>query len=113
MTTADDAESALTILYRDCLEIYERARTEVTNMKSDGTQQRYAPVRYKQQIERAYEANELVPAIARIVRRPTTGFQHLEEAGRPDLMLEHSFSTRRSPYHQLFLPRTVALAHQR
>jgi hypothetical protein len=68
-------------LYDDALEIYEHARRDVLIPRSDGTQQKYTATRYKQQIERAYENNELVPAIARIIRSPTTGFGHLENAG--------------------------------
>src|SRR5262245_36872419 len=46
--------AAMQQLYADALDIYERARREVTIEKSDGTTQKYAPVRYKQQIERAF-----------------------------------------------------------
>jgi len=79
---------ALELLYADATEIYERAREEVTIERADGTRQRYAAVRYKQQIDRGYACNELVPTLARIVRRRTTGFGHLEGARRPDLMVE-------------------------
>jgi hypothetical protein len=100
-------------LYEDALEIYERARTEVTIERSDGTRQRYAPVRYKQEIERGHDDGTLVPTIARILRRPTLGFSHLEEAERPDLMLETLVLDQAKPYHHLFSPKTVELARAR
>ena len=48
--TAAVTQTALEQLYEDALEIYERARAEVTIPRSDGTHQKYAAVRYKQQI---------------------------------------------------------------
>src|SRR5687767_10304099 len=95
MSTGDsnDLQGALEQLYEDALELYERARTEVTIPRSDGGQQRYAPVRYKQQIERGHANNELVPTVARIIRRPTLGFGHLEDAGRPASCSRRSSST--------------------
>ena len=104
---------ALERLYKDALEIYERARAEVTIPRRDGTRQKYAPVRYKQQIERAYQNNELVPAIARTIKQETVGFSHLEAAGRPDLMLETLVLDKTKPYHHLFDPKTVRIAQQR
>jgi len=111
--STNSAREALDHLYADALEIYERARAEVTIPRSDGTRQRYAPVRYKQQIERAYQNNELVPAIARTVKKPTIGFGHLEAADRPDLMLETLVLDQTKPYHHLFDPKTVRIAHPR
>ncbi|MDQ5820579.1 MAG: hypothetical protein M3540_03975 [Actinomycetota bacterium] len=109
----DSAREALERLYADALEIYEQARTEVTIPRSDGTRQKYAPVRYKQQIERAYQNNELVPAIARTIKQTTIGFGHLEAAGRPDLMLETLVLDKEKPYHRLFDPKTVRIAERR
>lgn len=110
---ASDVQSALDQLYADALEIYERARQEVTIPRSDGRRQKYAAVRYKQQIDKAYEEGELVPAIARIVRKPTLGFGHLEAAGRPDLMVETLVLDTTKPYHRFFTPTTVETARQR
>jgi hypothetical protein len=108
-----DPKALLQQLYDDALEIYEVARREVTISRSDGGEQKYAAVRYKQQIERAYANDELVPAIARIVRRPTLGFGHLEEAGRPDLMLETLVLDESKPYHHLFSQQTIQAARAR
>ena len=115
MSVADSGRTrhALEQLYQDALEIYERAREEVTIPRSDGTRQKYAAVRYKQQIERAFENDELVPAVARIIRRPTVGFGHLEDAERPDLMLETLVLDETRPYHFLFTPKTVQTARER
>ena len=116
MAIAEDpvgTKAAMAQLYSDALDIYERARREVTIEKSDGTTQKYAPVRYKQQIERAFEDDALVPSIARIIRRPTTGFGHLEKAERPDLMLETLVLDTSRPYHRFFSQSTVQLARER
>jgi hypothetical protein len=111
LATADKTE--LDQLYDDLMDIYERARAEVTIPRSDGRRQRYAAVRFKQQIERARKNGELVPAVARIVRKPTLGFGHLEAAGRPDLMVETLVIDGSKPYHRLFTAKTVAAARQR
>jgi hypothetical protein len=105
--------AAIDQLYADLLEIYERARQEVTIPRADGTRQKYAANRFKQQIDRAYAAGELVPAVAKIVRRPTTGFGHLEEARRPDLMVETLVIDAGKPYHRFFSATTVETARQR
>lgn len=110
---ASTTESELDLLYEDLMELYERAREEVTIPRSDGHRQKYAPVRFKQQIERARERDELVPAVTRIVRKPTLGFGHLEAAGRPDLMVETLVLDGSKPYHRLFTPTTVATARKR
>jgi hypothetical protein len=106
-------KSALVQLYADALEIYERARTEVTIERSDGSRQHYAPVRFKQEIDRGRDEGTLVPTVARILRRPTLGFSHLEAAGRPDLMLETLVLDETKPYHHLFTAKTVELARAR
>jgi hypothetical protein len=109
----DETQTALVQLYEDALEIYERAREEVTIPSSDGGRQEYAAVRYKQLSDRAWENDALVPAVAAIIRRPTLGFGHLEDAGRPDLMLESRVLDPTKPYHRLFTPKTVQTARDR
>jgi hypothetical protein len=99
-------------LYADCLDICERSREVMIN-KSDGTTQKYAPTRLKQQIDRAYEKNLLVPAVAKVVRDTTKGFGHLADAGREDLMVESLVVDRSRPYHGLFSAATVATARDR
>lgn len=110
---AQQAHDAMNQLYADALDIYERARREVTIERSDGRRQKYAPTRYKQQIEKGYEEEALVPAVARIIRRPTLGFGHLEEANRPDLMLETLVLDADKPYHRFFSSTTVETARER
>lgn len=107
------ANAALKELYADATEIYERARAEVMIDRKDGRRQRYAPTRFKQQIDKGHEEGMLVPTVARIVRRPTLGFGHLEAAGRPDLMLETLVLDAEKPYHRLFSPATIEVARQR
>jgi hypothetical protein len=108
-----DPDGSIELLYRDALEIYEVARREVTIPRRDGTRQKYAAVRYKQQIERAYSKGELVSAITRIISRRTEGFGHLEEANRPDLMVESLVLDTSKPYHRLFSSATVDTARAR
>lgn len=112
-TSHEPTAAAIEALYADALEIYERARTEVTIERRDGSRQRYAATRYKQQIDKGYPEGLLVPVIARIIRRPTLGFGHLEAAGRPDLMLETLVLDAKRPYHGLFAPETVRIARAR
>jgi hypothetical protein len=109
----DEADRAITLLYEDALEIYERAREEVTIERSDGKQQKYAAVRYRRQIEEGWENRALVPTIAKIVRKPTLGFGHLENAGRPDLMVETLVLNERKPYHRFFTEKTIQAARAR
>jgi hypothetical protein len=109
----DEAQTALALLYEDAIEIYERARTEVLIDRSDGTRQKYAAVRYKQQVDKGWEKGELVPTIAKIVRKPTLGFGHLEKAERPDLMVETLVLNEAKPYHRFFTVKTVETARER
>ncbi len=104
---------ALEQLYEDAIEIYERARKEVTIARKDGSRQRYAPIRFKRQIDRGHESDMLVPAVASIVRRSTRGFGHLEDAERPDLMLEALVLDPSKPYHGFFSAPTVNVARER
>ena len=104
---------AMNQLYEDALEIYERARAEVMIPRSDGRQQRYAANRYKQQIDKGRDEDSLVPTIARIIRRPTVGFNHLLEAGRSDLMVENLVVDLTKAYHRFFSPNTIETARER
>jgi hypothetical protein len=100
-------------LYADSMEIYERARKEVTIPRADGRRQMYAAVRYRKQIQDGYSEGNLVEAISRVVRRRTQGYGHLEAAERPDLMVETLVLDENKPYHHLFPTATVAAAQAR
>jgi hypothetical protein len=113
MGPSDGTDPLTELLYRDALDIYERARREVTIPRKDGRRQRYAANRYKQQIDRAHADHQLVSAIGRIVSRHTQGFGHLEDAERPDLMVEALVIDPGKPYHQLFPAMTVRTARER
>lgn len=114
MTRDQDAipDSRIEQLYADCIDLYERSR-EVMIPRNDGTMQKYAPTRFKQQIDRAYKADALVPAVASIVRDATKGFGHLADAGREDLMVETLVVDESRSYHGLFSATTVATARAR
>jgi hypothetical protein len=109
----EELSNALERLYRDCQYIYETARREVTIPRIDGTVQKYAAIRFMQQIDRAYADGRLVRAVESIVERRTAGFGHLEAAGREDLMLETFLLDRAKPYHLLISDRTRAIAEAR
>jgi hypothetical protein len=109
----DGTSAALENLYDDALDIYDRARDEVLIPRKDGSTQKYAAVRFKQQIDKGREEGMIVPTIARIVRKPTTGFGHLQEAGRHDLMVENLVIDPDKPYHHLFSAETVKVAKKR
>jgi hypothetical protein len=110
---SDDPDAIIELLYQDAVEIYERARREVTIPRKDGRYQKYAANRYKQQIDKAHAEHRLVAAIGQIVSRPTQGFGHLENAGRDDLMVETLVLDASKPYHQLFPAATVEMARER
>ena len=57
--------------------------------------------------------NELVPTIARIVRKKTLGFGHLVTAEREDLLLETLILDERKPYHRFFTAKTLDAARDR
>ncbi len=48
-----------------------------------------------------------MPTIAGIVKKPTLGFSHFEEARRPDLCLETLVLDESKPYHRFFVAKTV------
>jgi hypothetical protein len=106
-------DAALDDLYEDAVQIYDRAREEVLIPRRDGTLQKYAAVRFKQQIDKGHEEGMIVPTIARIVRKPTVGFGHLKNAGRYDLMLENLVIDPVKSYHHLFADQTVQVAKKR
>lgn len=112
-TPTDADRAALAVLYDDCCHIYETARREVTIRRGDGTTQKYAAIRFKQQMDRAHAEGRLLAAVARTVERRTTGFGHLANAGRVDLMLETFVLDESRPYHDLFDARTLQAARDR
>jgi hypothetical protein len=110
----DEREAALRLLYQDAMRLYERARDEVTIQWSDGRTGPYVAVRYKQAIEKTQDNKALlVPTIARIVKKRTIGFGHLEAANRPDLMVETLVLDTTKPYHRFFTSATIDVARQR
>jgi hypothetical protein len=110
--TATDA--ALELLYEDAMNIYFGAREAVEIQRIDGVWTPYTAMRYRPQIEKC-EHNKplLVPTIAGIIKKRTSGFDHLAEAGLPNLMLEALVLDETKPYHRFFHPTTLAIAKQR
>lgn len=108
-----DVAEAMEALYNDAIEIYDRARTEVTIERRDGTSQKYAAIRFKQEFDKAHEEGTLVSTVARIIRRATTGLEHLVTARRYDLLLENLVVDTTKPYHRFFTAKTVETARRR
>jgi len=109
----DEVEAAMTALYEDAIAIYERARREVTIPRKDGGTQKYAAVRFKQEIDKARQEGTLTATVARIIRKPTLGLGHLAAANRHDLMLENLVLDEAKPYHRFFTPNTIDTARVR
>jgi hypothetical protein len=109
----EGTEDTLRRLYEDAFEIYERARAEVNIERKDGRTQKYAAIRFRRQVEDGLRDERLPQAIARMVKKQTRGFGHLEKAGRADLMLETLVADPKRPYHSLFSKATVAAAEAR
>ncbi len=109
----EDLTAAMDQLYADAIDIYERARQEVLIPRSDGTWQKFAAVRYKRQIDNGRENGELVPTVAKIIKKRTTGVDHLEAAGRTDLLLENLVLDPSKLYHRFFTAKTKETARRR
>ncbi|MDP9344408.1 MAG: hypothetical protein M3P44_01550 [Actinomycetota bacterium] len=108
-----DRNRVLDALWEDLMSLYHEAQA-VTIVGKDGVERPYRPTRYLNEIRKGKANNELVPTVARIIRRPTHGLGILAEAGRPDLMVEtRVVLDENKPYHHLFTPRTLELARER
>lgn len=90
------------LLYRDLNDLYERTKDEVRIPDGCGGDRPYVASRFKQAIERGRREGTLIPVVARIVKDPTEGLEHLANAGRPDLMVETLVLDTSKPYHHRF-----------
>ena len=113
MPNQGNSAAALDLLFRDLTQLYEEAQA-VTIVGKDGIERPYRPTRYLNEIRKGRENDELVPTVARMMRRTTHGVGILAAAGRRDLMVETRIVLDETkPYHSLFSERTVALARER
>ncbi len=102
LVKAADLDAALELLWQDLMALYHEA-SAVTIVGKDGVERPYRPTRYLNEIRRGRAENTLVPTVARIIRRPTTGLGILVEAGRRDLLIESRIVLDESkPYHHLW-----------
>lgn len=106
LANAADISSILDRLYADLVALYEETKATVRIAAPGGGDRPYIASRFKQSIDRGYRQGLLPPAVARIVREPTEGFNHLAEANRPDLMVETLVLDTTKPYHHLFTETT-------
>lgn len=100
-------------LYVDLVGLFETTRAEVKIAAAGGGERPYVATRFKQSIDRGHAEGLLVPAVARIVRSRTEGYDHLADAKRPDLMVETLVLDKSRPYHHLFTDTTKAHAQGR
>ena len=111
-----DDGTLLEMLHADLMEIYERCRTEVSYTRN-GRRRKYAPVRYKQKIDRAYAARSLQQLLAAVnywVRSESAGgFRILQEEGRLDLSVESLVLREDKLYHDLFPATTLQRAREK
>ncbi len=85
----------------------------MTIIGKDGIERPYRPTRYLNEIRKTRANDDLVPAVARMVRR-THGLGILAQARRQDLMVETRIVLDETkPYHVLFAERTLELARER
>jgi len=97
-----DSEVAKAELYEDLVDLYERTKAEVRIPDKSGGTRPYVATRFKQSIDTGQKDGSIVTKVHGIVRKPTEGFSHLAEAGRPDLMVETLVLDESKRYHRLF-----------
>ncbi len=107
---AADAGLAVEALHADLADLYERTKSEVEIPAPGGGVRRYVASYFKRAIDDSRGTTGPVPVVARMVKSPTDGYDHLAAAKRPDLMVETLVVDTSKPYHRLFLPGTVAHA---
>jgi len=107
---AADASLAVEALYADLVALYEQTKSEVRIAAHGGGTRAYVASYFKRAIDQSRGASGPVPVVARMVKAPTEGFNHLAEAERPDLMVETLVVDAAKPYHHLFSATTVAQA---
>jgi hypothetical protein len=101
---------AVEVLYADLVALYERTKSEVRIAAPAGGTRPYVASYFKRAIDQSRGTSGPVPVVARMVKTPTEGFDHLAEAGRPDLMVETLVVDASRSYHHLFNATTVAQA---
>jgi hypothetical protein len=105
--------AALDLLFADLMALYDEAQA-VSIVGKDGVERPYRPTLYLNEIRKGRDNNDLVPTVARMMRRKTHGLGILAEAGRRDLMVETRIVLDETkPYRFLFGERTIELARQR
>lgn len=101
-----DSEVAKAELYDDLVDLYERTKAQVRIPDKSGGTRPYVATRFKQSIDTGQRDGSIVTKVHGIVRKPTEGFNHLAEAGRPDLMVETLVLDESKRYHRLFSENT-------
>ena len=107
---AADAGRAVEELYADLVQLYEKTKAEVRIPASDGGTRPYVASYFKRAIDDSRGRIGPVPVVARMVKTPTDGFDHLANARRPDLMVEALVLDPTKSYHHLFDRTTVSHA---
>lgn len=102
------------VLTEDLFNIYATAGREVTYTTDRGEERPYWANRYRQALQRAVEADEVVEFVERLVMQgePSRGFFYLKDAGRLDLTVEALVVDESKPYHSMFSREAINAARE-
>jgi hypothetical protein len=102
-------------LRRDLFNIYETAGREVTYVTPKGERRPYWANRFRQALQRAVNAREVVEFVEILMLRsePSRGFFYLKDAGRLDVAVEALVVDQTKAYHSLFSHEAVRAARDR
>ncbi len=115
MTSPSDPRFAdKAALFDDLVEIYDGMRDARIPNPNSATGDYYRPTRFLNSIRDGHLPEEdIVQKVALLLRRDTSGFDLIADAGRPDLLVESLVLDPSKPYHDLFGERTRDLARER
>jgi hypothetical protein len=102
-------------LRSDLFNIYETAGREVTYVTPRGERKPYWANRFRQALQRAVNASEVVEFVETLMLRsePSRGFFYLKDAGRLDVAVEALVVDQTKAYHSLFSHEAVWAARDR
>jgi hypothetical protein len=106
---------AIDLLTEDLFGIYAAAGREVTYITDRGERKAYWANRYRQAVQRAVDAGDVVAFVERLVQQdePSRGFGYLIDAGRLDLTVEALVINEDKPYHDEFSREAIEAARER
>jgi hypothetical protein len=107
--------TAIELLTEDLFGIYTAAGREVTYTTGRGEVRPYWANRYRQAVQRAVAAGDVVDFVERLVlqEEPSRGFGYLAQAGRLDLAVEALVVDEHKSYHRVFSANATAASRRR